>query len=148
MRLKNIQNNRKYASQYAKYGFLYILDSCIYCAEIKTWRIESRNLPAICYSPSYILRNSKSYCISCPVLFILAGSVKLNTGFACYYRHKDRRERSNARQPPRLSRDFPLPSSHCLLPRCRFFVLVIVRVIRRAAAPIISATERTFRGRQ
>lgn len=76
-------------------------DSRIYCAEIKTWRIESRNLPAICYSHSYILRNSKSYCISCPVLFILTESVKLNTGFACYYRQKGRRERRpNARQPP------------------------------------------------
>lgn len=44
--------------------------------------------------------------------------------------------------------DFLSLPPHCLLPRRRFFVLVIIRVIRRAAAPIISAAERTLRGRQ
>lgn len=125
--------------------------SRVYCAKIKPSQNRSTNLPAICYhSRSYILRNSKSYCTSrIPFSFSRRSLSNLTRGIRVLL-SSERPKRESGDPMLDNPRDFlgiPLSlPSHCLLPQRRFFVLVIVRVIRRAAAPIISAAERALRG--
>lgn len=88
-------------------------DSRVYCAKIKPSQNRSTNLPAICYhSRSYILRNSKSYCTSrIPFSFSRRSLSNLTRGIRVLLSSErpKRERRPDARQPPGLSRDSPLP---------------------------------------
>lgn len=134
-----------------------LLGSRVYLAKVKSSIVNrSSNLPIICYHRNYCaLRGTRNYYTRRAAFSFFHSLDRIcqiqRDSRAINAREKER-EADRKSGSPMLDnlQDFlrVFLSPHCLLPRRRFFVLVIVRVIRRAAAPIISAAERALRGRQ